>query len=226
MDCYSLHFLFICVLKVQAGTIWQLLWFCHMSLAFAAVGFLTRSKLLKATALTNILVVHSLWIVDFVSGYTTGIFPFAFSSYVTDLNIWNWVASLHHLFLLPLLLWSFCKDREYPREAWLTSATTLVVVMLACRSLLSPEQNVNYAYYIPDSLQISGLAALNQLPGDFYLLGVHATANLVGFLPAVVALKCNRENCTSIWRCCQTFGDHRCELVATRLRLLWGYRVN
>ncbi|MBC8355108.1 MAG: hypothetical protein H8E66_24295 [Planctomycetes bacterium] len=182
------QFVFACAVKVLHGVSWQLLWFCHVSLAFAAVGCFTRSKLLKSTALTNVLVLHSLWIIDFVVGYTTGTFPFTFSAYIRDVDIWSWLASLHHLYLLPLLLWSFWRERDYPREAWLVSATLFVLVMLASRSLLSPAQNVNYAYFIPESLQICGISTLNRLPGDLYLLGLHAIANLVAFLPAALAL--------------------------------------
>lgn len=184
----GVHFLFACTVKISHGTPWQLLWFCHISLAVAAIGFLTESKLLRATALTNVLVLHSLWIIDFIYGTLTGTFPFAFSAYVAEVDIWNWIVSLHHLYLLPLLIWSFWRDTDYPREAWLLSATSFVVVMLACRGLLSPVQNVNYAYYIPDSLQVSGLSTLNQLPSEFYLIGVHVVANVVAFFPAAFVL--------------------------------------
>ncbi|MDA1054858.1 MAG: hypothetical protein O3C40_30915 [Planctomycetota bacterium] len=182
------HFLFACMVKIMHGTPWQLLWFCHISLALAAVGFLTRSELLKTTALTNVFVLHSLWILDFAMGYITGTFPFAFSAYVRDADIWSWLVSLHHLYLLPLLLWSFLRERDYPREAWLISATLFVLVMLASRSLLSPVQNVNYAYFIPDSLQFYGASALNHLPGELYLLGLHGVVNLVAFFPAAITL--------------------------------------
>lgn len=81
------------------------------------------------------------------------------------------------------------REREYPREAWLVSATLFVLVSLASGSLLSPAQNVNYSYFIPESLQVVAAPALNQLPKDLYLLGVHAIVNLVAFLPAAIALR-------------------------------------
>ncbi|MCA9145143.1 MAG: hypothetical protein H6823_03795 [Planctomycetaceae bacterium] len=182
------HFLFACLVKVWDGTPWQLLWFCHISLALAAIGCLASSKLLKATALTNVCVLHSLWILDFAAGSSTGTFPLGLSAYVQDLDLWGWAASVHHLYLLPLLFWMFWREREYPREAWLLSATLFVLVMLASRALLSPGQNVNYSYFIPESLQIFGASSLNQLPNELYLLGVHGVVNLVAFLPAAITL--------------------------------------
>ncbi len=182
------HFLFVCLVKVGYGTPWQLLWFCHLSLGLAAVGVLTRSTLLKATALTNVLVLHSLWIVDFLYGSVAGTYPFALSAYVADIDVVSRLASMHHLYLLPVLLWKFWRDREYPREAWLVSATLFVIVMLASRSLLSPAENVNYSYFIPDSLRIYGVSTLNDLPGEVYLLGVHSIVNLIAFLPAAIVL--------------------------------------
>jgi len=182
------HFLFVCAVKVLHGTTWHLLWFCHISLAIAALGFLTQSKLLKATALTNVFVLHSLWIFDFTYGYATGNFPLAFTADARDVDLWNWLASLHHLYVLPLLLWSFWREREYPREAWLISATVFVVVMLASRSLLWPAQNVNYSYFIPESLHLYGMSTLNQLPDELYLLGVHGIVNLIAFFPATIVL--------------------------------------
>ncbi len=182
------HFAFACSVKMHSGTPWQLLWFCHVSLALAAVGFLVKSNLLKATALTNVLVVHSLWSVDFVAGYTFGTFPFSFSEYVRGTDLTNWLVSIHHLYLLPLLLWSFWQERRYPYEAWLISATLFVLVMLASRSLVSPVENINYAYYVPDSVRLIGLSSLNELHGDIYLLGLHAVANVAAFLPAAVLL--------------------------------------
>ncbi len=166
----------------------QLLWFCHVSLGIAAVGFLVKSKLLKATALTNVLVLHAMWIVDFISGYTVGIFPIAVSEYVREVTFANWLATLYHLYLLPLLLWSWRREREYPIEAWLVSATTFVLIVLASRGLCTPAENVNYAYYLPEPHARFGLIVLNELTGDLYLLALHGIVNVLMFLPAVIIL--------------------------------------
>lgn len=198
----AVHALFVIVVKVCHGTPWQLLWFCHVSLALAAIGLLTRSKLILATALTNVFVLHSLWIIDFTIGCATGSFPIAFSEYARDLDGWDWIASLHHLYLLPLLLWLFWRERDYPREAWLISATLFVLLLLPCRGLLSPAQNVNYAYFIPETLELYGASTLNQLPGDLYLFGLHVVVNVLAFFPAASALNAfarirRRRDCNS-----------------------------
>ena len=116
--------------------------------------------------------------------------------------------SLHHLYLLPVLLWSFFRERQYPREAWLISATMFVVVMLVSRSLFSPAHNVNYAYFIPGSLKVYGLSSLNDLPGDLYLVGVHGVANLAVFFPAALVL-------TAITRLCGRARDASCDRAAS-----------
>ncbi|MBP89097.1 MAG: hypothetical protein CMJ64_20670 [Planctomycetaceae bacterium] len=178
----------IVVVKLSLGRVEQLCWFCHISLGIAALGLLTRSGMLTSIALTNIVILHMLSILDLLCWKANGEFPFGLSSYVVSLRQWTRLATTHHLFLLPLLLIVFIRDGRYPRETWLISTTSFVWALLITRAVTSPSNNVNYAFFVPDSLTWSGLAALNASPGEFYPLGLSVVVSVTVFLPASVCL--------------------------------------
>lgn len=182
------HLAFLCLVKLSLGSAEQIGWFCHLSLGVAAVGVITRSPLLISVTLTNIFVVHTLWIIDFVYGNVTGQYPVTLSAYTATADTTTWLVAMHHLFLLPVMLGVFLRDRTYPRITWLITATAFTWVTLIAGVLTSPEHNVNYVYYIPDSLSWSGLCILNELPEALYLLGLNIAANVVAFFPASLLL--------------------------------------
>lgn len=183
-----LDLVLVVTVKLGLGLGEQLLWFCHVSLAISAIAVLSRSPLLLAVALANVLVLHSCWIVDFLCWKVTGEFPLGLSSYAASTSGWTWLATAHHLFLLPAMIACFLQVRVYPRSTWLIAATIFVWVTLLSRAVTSPGNNVNYAFFIPASLDWTGVCRLNSLPDEYYLLGLNLVVNLFLFLPASLLL--------------------------------------
>jgi hypothetical protein len=184
----TLHFVFVCAAKILSERPDQVWWVSHISLAIAAVGLIFRSRLLVATALTNVLVLHLLWLIDFTCWRLSGRFAFAMTSYLNTDDWCVWLTTTHHFYLAPLLLFVFLRDRSYPRESWLLSATVFVFLSIISRGFLMPVENINYAFFVPEPLEAWGLGFLNRVPASYYLVILNLCVNALAFFPASVLL--------------------------------------
>jgi hypothetical protein len=186
-----LHFVAIAVIKFQSGTAAELWWMSHIALLMAGVGLLIRSTLLWTAALTKIGMLHVLWMFDFGVWWTTGWFPLGACGYVVEGGIATWIATLHHFYLLPLLIVLFAKQRQYSLEAPLTATAVFVYLTIVSRALLPPGANVNFAFQVTSATRNPVSMWVNSLPDAAYLPALNAVAVCFFFLPVAALL----------WRC-------------------------
>lgn len=184
-----LQFAAVCLIKCARGIGEDIGWLSHVALLMTAVGLVFRRRLLVSAAFVCVLVPHTVWLADFAGWLLTGTFPMQIAGYLADGDIWTWLATLHHFYLLPLLLMLFVRDRWFPQEAFPLSVAVFVYLSLVSRIALPPGSNVNYAFSV--ELGVANPLALwmNDLPEYAYLLALNGMMTALAFLPAAVLLR-------------------------------------
>ncbi len=168
------HFAFVCIVKFSGGKGAELLWISHVGLLLTGLGLILSSRLLWTTALTLVVVPHTLWIVDCVVGLATGDFPLDLTNYVTQAGPLEWLGTAHHFYLLPLLLALFLRDRVWPVEAWPLSIAVFLGLTVVSRGLTPPTDNVNWAFGVCPEWDTPAVSAINRLGGSVHLLLLNA----------------------------------------------------
>jgi hypothetical protein len=123
------------------------LWFSDIALFAIVIGLWTRHPLPASMTAVGVLLLESVWIVDFAVLMVTGHSPVGLAEYMRDEDIPAAVraVSLFHLVLPPLLLWMLYR-LGYDRRAWLAQ-TALALVVLPVSYLVSPrEKNINWVF--------------------------------------------------------------------------------
>ena len=100
----SLHFAIVCGIKLQKGIGGDVCWMSHLSLAFTGAGLILRSPPLLSAALIGVLVPHSVWLLDCFGWILFGSFPLGVTAYLESADARTWIATAHHFYLIPLLL--------------------------------------------------------------------------------------------------------------------------
>jgi len=194
-----LHFVAIAAIKFHSGTAVDLWWLSHVALLMAGAGLLIDSTVLWTAALTKIGMLHVLWLFDFGVWLTAGWFPLGACGYVAEGGIAMWIATLHHFYLLPLLVVLFAKQRRYPLEAPLTATAVFVYLTIVSRAILPAGANVNFAFQVTSATRNPISMWVNGLPDAAYLPALNAVAFCFFFLPTAALL----------WRCAKPAGDER-----------------
>lgn len=180
-----LHFFVVVAIKVAIGKPSDILWMSHIGLVTAAVGLLIAKPVLVTAAFIELLALHSIWLFDCISWMTQGHFPMGIATYLTDADGWIWTATAHHFFLLPLLMLIVRTQPQRPLEALLFAMATYLVLTVLSRALLSPAENINYAFGVRIAWDHAFWNWANRNSnGPFYLLGLNAFVGLFMFLPA------------------------------------------
>jgi hypothetical protein len=123
------------------------LWFSDIALFAIVVGLWTGHPLPASMTAVGVLLLESVWILDFALLIVTGSSPVGLAEYMRDEDIPAGVraVSLFHLVLPPLLLWMVHR-LGYDRRAWLAE-TGLALVVLPVTYLVSPpEKNINWVF--------------------------------------------------------------------------------
>lgn len=181
-----LYTLFICVLVpvywIHYGP-GNFLWFSDIALLTTAAALWLESPLLTSMMALSVVVLESVWIVDFVIGLITGSSVIGLSTYMFDVKISLPIRalSLFHVILPPLLVWLLYRF-GYDTRALVAQTVVAWIVLPASYFLTKPSQNVNWVYG-------PGHGPQHWLPAPLYLILLMLAFPLVLYLPTHFVLK-------------------------------------
>ncbi len=183
------HFVIVCAIKSAQGIPGDVLWMSHVALAFAGAGLLLGSRLFTGAALTAIAVSHSLWLIDFFAALFTGNNPLQITHYLHGSDKLTWIATAHHLYLLPLLIVIVLRSARYQfASLGLAAALIVATTLLSCAAL--PEAlNVNFAFATLPGVDIAPLRWLHSLPTAGYLAVQLGWQIIVFMAPVALVLR-------------------------------------
>jgi hypothetical protein len=142
--------LFICIL---VPVYWKqygpgnFLWFSDIALFVTAAALWLESSLLASMMAISVVVLESIWIIDFLVGLIAGTSVIGLSSYMFDSKIPLAIRalSLFHVVLPILLLW-LLYQLGYDRRALLAQTLLAWIVLPLSYFLTNPTENVNWVY--------------------------------------------------------------------------------
>ena len=196
-----LQFALLCVCKWALGTLKQIWWLSHISLLTTSAGLIGRRPWLVEAALTNVLLLHLLWLADLGTWLLTGDFPFLVTAHMAEASPATWVATAHHFYLTPMLLFLFLVKPRYRLESFLLACCIFLLLTLICCLTLPQPANINCAFFVPIEITLPGVGWLNELPRAYYLTGLNVAVSLFVSVPTAIARwrsgkwprpKCNR----------------------------------
>lgn len=178
------QFAILLAIKIHVGLLEDMFWLSHVCLLMAGVGCCLGRPLLYCTALTCLLGLHTLWLVDWALWQWSGSFPLGLTTYLQDGGFLTWLGTAHHFYLVPLLLVMICRRRVWPKETLLLSVALFLVLTVISRAFLSAAGNVNCAFGVPVNICEDLLARVHRLNGGVYLLALSTFVFVVFLVPA------------------------------------------
>ena len=178
--------LFICVLvpvywvKYGPG---NFLWFSDIALFATAAALWLENSLIASMMSLSVIVLESVWIIDFVIGLIAGSSVIGLSAYMFDSKISLPVRalSLFHVVLPLLLVWLLYRFR-YDTRALAAQTLLAWVVLPASYFLTKPSENVNWVYG-------PGGGPQKWMPAPLYLVLLMLAFPLVLYVPTHFLLK-------------------------------------
>ncbi len=183
------HFALQALIKLGQEQPEQILWISHVGLLVAGLGLVLRSRLLIATALIQLFMLHTLWLIDVAVWQSFGIFPLGAVVYLNGADTWTWIGTSYHFYCVPALAIIVWRWRIHERAALLVAVTLSLALIVLSRAIVPPEANVNWAFGIETDKPIHALTLLNDLPGNLYMLALAAFATFLLFIPVFWSLK-------------------------------------
>ena len=181
-----IYTLFICVLVpvywVHYGPT-NFLWFSDIALLVTAAALWLESSLLASMMSLSVVVLESVWIVDFIIGLIAGSSVIGLSAYMFDSKISLPIRalSLFHIILPPLLVWLLYRF-GYDTRALIAQTLLAWIVLPVSYFLTKPSQNVNWVYG-------PGGGPQKWMPAPLYLVLLMLAFPLVLYLPTHLVLK-------------------------------------
>jgi len=178
--------LFICVLVpvywVRYGP-GNFLWFSDIALFTTAAALWLESSLLASMMAVSVLVLESVWIIDFLIGLIAGSSVIGLSAYMFDSKISLPIRalSLFHIAMPVILVWLLHRF-GYDRRALIAQTVLAWIVLPASYFLTSPSQNINWVYG-------PGNGPQKWMPAPLYLILLMLAFPLVLYLPTHFLLK-------------------------------------
>lgn len=178
--------LFICVLVpvywVQYGP-GNFLWFSDIALFVTAAALWLESSMLASMMALSVLVLETVWIVDFIIGLISGSSVIGLSAYMFDSKISLSIRalSLFHIILPLLLVWLLYRF-GYDTRALIAQTLLAWIVLPVSYFLTKPSENVNWVYG-------PGGGPQKWMPGPLYLVLLMLAFPLVLYLPTHFVLK-------------------------------------
>ena len=178
--------LFICVL---VPVYWKrygpgnFLWFSDIALFVTAAALWLESSLLASMMALSVVVLESIWIIDFLIGLIARTSVIGLSAYMFDSKIPLSIRalSLFHVVLPVLLLWLLYR-LGYDRRALLAQTLLAWIVLPLSYFLTKPSDNVNWVYGMGGGTQ-------KWMPPSLYLVLLMIAFPLVLYLPTHLLLK-------------------------------------
>ena len=178
--------LFICVLvpvywaRYGPG---NFLWFSDIALFTTAAALWLESSLLASMMAVSVLVLESVWIIDFLIGLIAGSSVIGLSAYMFDSKISLPIRalSLFHIAMPVILVWLLHRF-GYDRRALIAQTVLAWIVLPASYFLTSPSQNINWVYG-------PGNGPQKWMPAPLYLTLLMLAFPLVLYLPTHFLLK-------------------------------------
>lgn len=178
--------LFICIL---VPVYWKqygpgnFLWFSDLALFITAAALWLESSLLASMMALSVVVLESIWIIDFLIGLIAGASVIGLSAYMFDSKIPLSIRalSLFHIVLPLLLLWLLYR-LGYDRRALLAQTLLGWIVLPLSYFLTKPADNVNWVYGLGGGPQ-------RWMPAPLYLVLLMIAFPLVVYLPTHLLLK-------------------------------------
>ena len=178
------QYVLMVAIKIATGLTQEIAWMSHVALLMAAVGLLLRIELLIAAAFVATGVLHTLWLGDCAAWMAAGRFPLGVTNYLAHADVWVWLSTLHHFYLLPVLLWATRRLDRWPGEALLLAVALQLVLTIASHAFLDRHLNVNYAFGVLTAIDHPLVHIANRLPGTLYLLALVSFETVFMFMPA------------------------------------------
>ena len=177
--------LFICILVTvywkQYGP-GNFLWFSDIALFVTAAALWLESSLLASMMAVSVVVLESIWIIDFLIRFITGTSVIGLSAYMFDSKIALSIRalSLFHV-VLPVLLLVLLYQLGYDRRALFAQTLLAWIVLPLSYFLTKRTDNVNWVY---------GLGGTQKwMPAPLYLVLLMLAFPLVLYLPTHLLLK-------------------------------------
>ena len=171
----------------------DLLWGCNVAMMIAAYGLFTHNSTLVGTGIAISAFPHLLWCVDVGSYLLTGVFPIGSAQYVTwpSTPVVEIYTTLHHVWLIPLLLWCLRGNGGMPWTSLPWAITTTAIIGLIAR-FSTPLQvqlwdgstfymNVNMSHEFWREVKGGILDVFHIADGQHWLV-YHAWLNLAGVI--------------------------------------------
>lgn len=175
---YTIYTLILIPIYWRHYGLGNFLWFSDIALFTTVIALWLENSLLASMMALSVVILESVWIVDFVIGLFTGSSVIGLSAYMFDAKIPTPIRalSLFHLFLPPLLLWLVYRLGYDPR-ALLWQTALAWIVLPVCYLLTRPSENVNWVHgfgnHVPQKW----------LPPNLYLVLLMLAFPLVLYLP-------------------------------------------
>jgi len=159
------------------------LWFSDIALFVTAAALWLENSLLASMMALSVIVLESVWIIDFAIGLIAGHPVIGLSAYMFDSKISLPVRalSLFHIFMPLVLVWLLHRFGYNPR-ALIAQTFVAWIVLPASYFLTTPSQNVNWVYGPASGPQ-------KWMPAPLYLVLLMLAFPLVLYLPTHFLLK-------------------------------------
>lgn len=178
------QFVVMVIIKLATGLEQEIAWISHVTLLTAGFGLLLKVDLLVASSFVAIAVLHALWLADCFAWLATGSFPLGVTNYLEIADFWVWLSTVHHFFLLPILMIAVRRLQGWPAESLLLTVAIYLLLIVFSRGFLDRQLNVNYAFGVLTAIDHPLVHLANRLPGSIYLLGVVSFVTAFIFTPA------------------------------------------
>jgi len=179
-----IHWILLVIARTRSDFLANLFWVSHLALLLAGIGFILKSNLLLTGSLISVVIVHGFWIYDFLVLLITGNSPLDYASYFPMLTIYGKFLTIHHIYLIPLLLVALWRQKKVSICGWLVASVLFAFSTIASFLFLSKEYNINCAHYICDIILkvLPFLGFLTNLNPIVYLLMLNLLTDIFVFL--------------------------------------------
>lgn len=182
--------------RVVEGGVWklyQMLWLCNMSLLLSATGLVSGRPLLVGAASCCVAADQLCWYVDILGYAFFGKFVIGAAKYVLVATRVELLTTIHHIWFLPLCLWTMRGGAGMPARSYEMSVALPTMLICAARAVtpfaLAARAdgtvrvlNVDLAYEFDADVKLPFVHAMDHANPALYLpwmIGVGVVLNIV-----------------------------------------------